>query len=64
MDVLQGYLDAGQVSLCWDLAKGYGQHYIPVEFKPQEPGNNYFATIMIKKTGPASQDFVMKGIMA
>jgi threonylcarbamoyladenosine tRNA methylthiotransferase MtaB len=43
------------------LAKGYGEHYVPVEFKPENPGNNYFQTVTIKGIAPASQDLILKG---
>jgi threonylcarbamoyladenosine tRNA methylthiotransferase MtaB len=43
------------------LAKGYGEHYLPVEFKPSQPGNNYFETVTIKHIATASHDFILKG---
>jgi threonylcarbamoyladenosine tRNA methylthiotransferase MtaB len=42
-------------------AKGYGQHYVPVEFSPIQTGNNYFATITIKGIAGASRDFILRG---
>ena len=42
------------------LAKGYGEHYVPVEFRPSQPGNNYFETVTIKNVASASQDFILK----
>jgi threonylcarbamoyladenosine tRNA methylthiotransferase MtaB len=42
-------------------ARGYGQHYVPVEFSVQQPGNNYFQTLTIKSTAGISQDYVLKG---
>jgi threonylcarbamoyladenosine tRNA methylthiotransferase MtaB len=42
------------------LAKGYGQHYVPVEFRPSQPGTNYFETVTVDHIGSASQDFVLK----
>lgn len=41
------------------LAKGYGQHYVPVEFRPSRPGNNYFETVTIRKTSP-SPEFTLR----
>ena len=29
-------------------AKGFGEHYLPVEFRPERKGNNYFAEVQIK----------------
>jgi threonylcarbamoyladenosine tRNA methylthiotransferase MtaB len=43
------------------LAKGYGQHYVPVEFKSIHPGTNYFATVTIKRMSSGAQDFVLLG---
>jgi threonylcarbamoyladenosine tRNA methylthiotransferase MtaB len=43
------------------MAKGYGEHYLPVEFNPESQGNNYFQTVTIKSIAPASQDFILKG---
>jgi threonylcarbamoyladenosine tRNA methylthiotransferase MtaB len=41
-------------------AKGYGQHYVPVEFKPVQSGTNYFETVTIKDIISSSPDFVLK----
>jgi threonylcarbamoyladenosine tRNA methylthiotransferase MtaB len=43
------------------MAKGYGQHYVPVEFKSSLPGNNYFHTITVKSVATASHDFILRG---
>jgi threonylcarbamoyladenosine tRNA methylthiotransferase MtaB len=43
------------------LARGYGQHYVPVEFKSQQPNNNYFNTVTIRNISSASHDFVLRG---
>jgi threonylcarbamoyladenosine tRNA methylthiotransferase MtaB len=43
------------------IAKGYGQHYVPVEFKSPQQQNNYFSTITIKSMAGASHDFLLKG---
>ena len=43
------------------LAKGYGEHYVPVEFRPLKPGNNYFETVTVTNVAPAGQDFILKG---
>ncbi len=42
------------------LARGYGEHYVPVEFKPSRPGNNYFETVTIRSMASASHDFILK----
>jgi len=41
------------------IAKGYGEHYIPIEFKASRPDTNYFQTISIKKI--ASSDAILSG---
>jgi threonylcarbamoyladenosine tRNA methylthiotransferase MtaB len=43
------------------LAKGYGEHYVPVEFKPLKPGNNYFQTLTVNGIATASKDFILSG---
>jgi threonylcarbamoyladenosine tRNA methylthiotransferase MtaB len=43
------------------MAKGYGQHYVPVEFKSSLPGNNYFHTTTVKSVATASHDFILRG---
>ena len=43
------------------LAKGYGEHYVPVEFRPAQQGNNYFASVSIHSIDTASQDFKLRG---
>jgi threonylcarbamoyladenosine tRNA methylthiotransferase MtaB len=43
------------------LAKGYGQHYVPVEFKSEQPGNNYFSAVTIRNIADASRDYILKG---
>ena len=30
------------------LAKGFGEYYLPVEFKPQKEGRNYFTGVVIR----------------
>jgi threonylcarbamoyladenosine tRNA methylthiotransferase MtaB len=42
------------------LARGYGEHYVPVEFRPSQPGNNYFQTVTIKHMASSAQDFVLR----
>ena len=42
------------------LVKGYGEHYLPVEFIPAQSGTNYFETVSIQDVLPLSQDFVLK----
>lgn len=44
------------------FASGYGQHYVPVEFKPQKPGKNYFETVVIKGISSISPDYILEGI--
>jgi threonylcarbamoyladenosine tRNA methylthiotransferase MtaB len=42
------------------IAKGYGEHYVPVEFMTTKPGTNYFEAVSVKKIiGP---DTVLKGL--
>jgi threonylcarbamoyladenosine tRNA methylthiotransferase MtaB len=41
-------------------AKGYGQHYIPVEFKPVQSGTNYFETVTIKDMLTSKDDLILK----
>lgn len=43
------------------MAHGYGQHYVPVEFKAAQPGTNYFNTVTINSVAPESHDFVLRG---
>jgi threonylcarbamoyladenosine tRNA methylthiotransferase MtaB len=43
------------------FAKGYGQHYLPVEFRAKQAGTNYFERVAIKSIASASSDFVLKG---
>jgi threonylcarbamoyladenosine tRNA methylthiotransferase MtaB len=43
------------------IARGYGENYIPVEFRSSQPGTNRFETVRIKGIAPASHDFVLKG---
>jgi threonylcarbamoyladenosine tRNA methylthiotransferase MtaB len=43
------------------MAKGYGENYVPVEFRPTQTGTNYFRTVIIKSIATASQDFILKG---
>lgn len=42
------------------MAKGYGEHYVPVEFKPSRSGTNYFETVTIQGMSSPSRDFVLK----
>jgi threonylcarbamoyladenosine tRNA methylthiotransferase MtaB len=44
------------------LAKGYGQHYIPVEFRSTENPHNQFVNVMLESVGSGS-DPVVKGSM-
>jgi|WetSurSiteA1Bulk_404760.scaffolds.fasta_scaffold01173_4 threonylcarbamoyladenosine tRNA methylthiotransferase MtaB len=43
------------------LARGYGQHYVPVEFRPTQPGTNFFEPVTLKHLAAASHDFILKG---
>jgi threonylcarbamoyladenosine tRNA methylthiotransferase MtaB len=43
------------------MAHGYGQHYIPVEFKAAQEGNNYFETVTINSVAPESHEYILKG---
>jgi len=43
------------------LAKGYGQHYVPVEFMPSQPGTNYFENVTIQDIATVTRDIVLKG---
>jgi len=41
-------------------AKGFGEHYLPVEFRPDREGNNYFADVVIMEVNAASK--ILRGI--
>ena len=41
-------------------AKGYGEHYLPVEFRPGREGNNYFTKVLIGEVNSAS--LTLRGI--
>jgi threonylcarbamoyladenosine tRNA methylthiotransferase MtaB len=41
------------------IAKGYGENYVPVEFKNTRLEKNYFQTVTIKNIGSASKDYVL-----
>jgi threonylcarbamoyladenosine tRNA methylthiotransferase MtaB len=43
------------------IAKGYGENYVPVEFKNTRPEKNYFQTVTIKNIASASRDHVLLG---
>ena len=43
------------------LAKGFGEHYIPVEFRPLQEGTNYFEEIRIKEVVKTGQHYVLRG---
>jgi threonylcarbamoyladenosine tRNA methylthiotransferase MtaB len=42
------------------MAKGYGEYYVPIEFRADQSGTNYFRTITLKNMATGSQDFVLK----
>jgi threonylcarbamoyladenosine tRNA methylthiotransferase MtaB len=44
------------------LAIGYGQHYVPVEFRPVQKGNNYFETVTITGFSDNTRDYILTGI--
>jgi threonylcarbamoyladenosine tRNA methylthiotransferase MtaB len=37
------------------LAKGFGEHYLPVEFRPERAENNYFANVIIREVDTTSK---------
>lgn len=41
------------------IAKGYGENYVPVEFKNTQPTKNYFQTVTIKNIASANKDYVL-----
>jgi threonylcarbamoyladenosine tRNA methylthiotransferase MtaB len=43
------------------IARGYGEHYIPIEFKSSRPDTNYFQTISLKKITPS--EAILNGII-
>jgi threonylcarbamoyladenosine tRNA methylthiotransferase MtaB len=43
------------------IAKGYGENYVPVEFKNTQPEKNYFQTVTIKKVSSSAKDYVLIG---
>jgi len=43
------------------MAKGYGEHYVPVEFRTTQTGTNYFRTVEIKSIAKTSEDYILKG---
>jgi threonylcarbamoyladenosine tRNA methylthiotransferase MtaB len=43
-----------------NMAQGYGQHYVPVEFKATKTGTNYFQQVTVKNISTASHDFVLR----
>jgi threonylcarbamoyladenosine tRNA methylthiotransferase MtaB len=45
------------------LAKGYGQHYIPVEFRSNESTYNHFVKVRLESLGTGS-DPVLKGVVS
>jgi threonylcarbamoyladenosine tRNA methylthiotransferase MtaB len=44
------------------IARGYGEHYVPVEFSTSQQENNFFRTVTIHGIDRASDDFVLKGV--
>lgn len=43
------------------IARGYGEHYVPVEFRTNSTEANFFEAITFKSIGEVSQDYVLKG---
>jgi threonylcarbamoyladenosine tRNA methylthiotransferase MtaB len=44
-----------------DIAKGYGENYVPVEFKNTQPAKNYFQEVTVKGIASAGRDYVLLG---
>ncbi len=42
-------------------AKGYGEHYLPVEFPAGHKGNNYFVDVLISEIAATGRDVVLRG---
>lgn len=42
------------------MAKGYGQHYIPVEFNTGKTGTNYFETLRPKECAKSGTDYILR----
>ncbi len=42
-----------------DIAKGYGENYVPVEFRNTQTEKNYFQTVTIKNIASANKDYVL-----
>jgi threonylcarbamoyladenosine tRNA methylthiotransferase MtaB len=43
------------------IARGYGENYVPVEFKNTRPEKNYFQTVTIKNIASANREYVLLG---
>ncbi len=43
------------------MAKGFGEHYIPVEFRPVREGTNYFEEVHVKEVVKTGQHYVLRG---
>ncbi|MBN1415611.1 MAG: tRNA (N(6)-L-threonylcarbamoyladenosine(37)-C(2))-methylthiotransferase MtaB [Bacteroidales bacterium] len=46
------------------FAKGFGEYYLPVEFKSGRNEHNYFAEVVIKELSKATRPFVLSGTRA
>jgi len=44
------------------IARGYGENYVPIEFKNSQPEKNYFQTVTIKDISSANKDYVLMGL--
>jgi threonylcarbamoyladenosine tRNA methylthiotransferase MtaB len=42
------------------ISRGYGENYVPVEFKQRQTGTNYFETVIINGMATASHDYILK----
>jgi threonylcarbamoyladenosine tRNA methylthiotransferase MtaB len=43
------------------IARGYGENYVPVEFKNTRPEKNYFQTVTITNIASANREYVLLG---
>jgi threonylcarbamoyladenosine tRNA methylthiotransferase MtaB len=43
------------------MAKGFGEYYLPIEFRSDRDGNNYFTDVLIKEIITTSQHNVLRG---
>ena len=43
------------------IARGFGEHYLPVEFQSDQPGKNYFADVLLNEVNKTTKNFVLRG---